>query len=273
MRIKESANLRHTLHEIIFEADTPAGKWFDVILILSILLSVVLVMLDSVRAIHTDWGVWLRYGEWLFTVLFTIEYALRLYCVGRPLSYATSFFGSVDLLAILPSYISIFLPETRFLLVIRILRVLRIFRILKLVQYVSEASLLMKALRASRRKILVFLFTVLLLVIIFGSLMYLIESPENGFTSIPRSMYWAIVTLTTVGFGDIYPRTDLGQIISALIMIIGYGIIAVPTGIVTVELSHAFKKSLTTQACPECSLEGHDEDAAYCKYCGAQLNK
>ena len=273
MSANETGKFRNRLHEIIFEADTPAGKWFDVLLILSILISVILVMLDSVQAIHNSWGRWLRYGEWLFTYLFTIEYLLRLYCVGRPARYATSFFGIVDLLAILPSYVSIILPGTQFLLVIRILRVLRIFRILKLVQYVGEASLLMTALRASRRKILVFLFTVLLLVIIFGSLMYLIESPENGFTSIPRSMYWAIVTLTTVGYGDISPQTNLGQIISSFIMIIGYGIIAVPTGIVTAELTHTYKKKLTTQACPECSLEGHDPDAVHCKHCGAPLHK
>ena len=273
MSANGTGKFRNRLHEIIFEADTPAGKWFDVLLILSILISVILVMLDSVQAIHNSWGKWLRYGEWLFTYLFTIEYLLRLYCVGRPARYATSFFGIVDLLAILPSYVSILLPGTQFLLVIRILRVLRIFRILKLVQYVGEASLLMTALRASRRKIMVFLFTVLLLVIIFGSLMYLIESPENGFTSIPRSMYWAIVTLTTVGYGDISPQTNLGQIISSFIMIIGYGIIAVPTGIVTAELTHTYKKKLTTQSCPECSLEGHDPDAVHCKHCGAPLHK
>ena len=273
MSANGTGKLRNALHEIIFEADTPIGKWFDVLLIVSILFSVMLVMLDSVQTIHNAAGRWLRYGEWLFTYLFTIEYFLRLYCVGRPARYATSFFGIVDLLAILPSYISILLPGTQFLLVIRILRVLRIFRILKLVQYVGEASLLMTALRASRRKILVFLFTVLLLVIIFGSLMYLIESPENGFTSIPRSMYWAIVTLTTVGYGDISPRTNLGQIISSFIMIIGYGIIAVPTGIVTAELTYTYKRKLTTQSCPECSLEGHDPDAVHCKHCGAPLHK
>jgi voltage-gated potassium channel len=264
-------DLRARLHEIIFEADTPAGKLFDVVLIISIVLSVLIVMLDSVGPINTSYGQLLYFGEWFFTVLFTIEYFLRLYSVGRPLSYATSFFGIVDLLAILPTYLSIFFPGTQYLIVIRILRVLRIFRVLKLVQYLGEARLLLQALRASRRKIAVFLLTVLVLVVIFGSLMYLIEDPSSGFTSIPKSIYWSIVTLTTVGYGDISPQTDLGQTIAAVIMIIGYGIIAVPTGIVTVELSQAFKKQLSTQACPECSAEGHDNDAKYCKDCGSLL--
>ena len=262
---------RLKLHEVIFEADTPAGKWFDVLLILSILVSVVLVMLDSVSAIRIQHGRLLYIGEWFFTILFTIEYLLRLMSVGRPLAYATSFFGVVDLLAILPTYLSIFIPGAQYLLVIRILRVLRIFRILKLVQYLGEVLLLTQALRASRRKITVFLFVVLTLVTIFGSLIYLIEDPKDGFTSIPKSIYWSIVTLTTVGYGDISPKTNLGQLLSALIMIIGYGIIAVPTGIVTVELAQAFKQKISTQACPECSAEGHDIDAKFCKYCGSRL--
>lgn len=264
-------NLRARLHEIIFEADTPAGKLFDVLLIVSIVLSVLIVMLDSVSSINASYGELLYIGEWVFTLLFTVEYLLRLYSIGRPLSYATSFFGVIDLLAILPSYLSILFPGTQYLIVIRILRVLRIFRVLKLVQYLGEARLLLQALRASKRKIAVFLFTVLVLVVIFGSLMYLIEDPSSGFTSIPRSIYWSIVTLTTVGYGDISPQTDLGQTIAAIIMIIGYGIIAVPTGIVTVELSHAFNKQSSTQACPECSAEGHDNDAKFCKYCGFKL--
>ena len=262
---------RLKLHEIIFEADTPAGKWFDVLLILSILVSVVMVMLDSVSAIQVTYGRYLLIGEWFFTILFTIEYFLRLISVGRPMAYATSFFGIVDLLAILPTYLSIIVPGAQYLLVIRILRVLRIFRIFKLVQYLGEASLLLQALRASRRKITVFLFTVLTLVTIFGSLIYLIEDPKDGFTSIPKSIYWSIVTLTTVGYGDISPQTNIGQLIAAMIMITGYAIIAVPTGIVTVELSHAFQRKISTQACPECSAEGHDSDAKFCKYCGSRL--
>jgi voltage-gated potassium channel len=259
------------MHEIIFGADTPGGKLFDVLLILSIVTSVIFVMLDSVSAIRQSYGQLLYIGEWIFTILFTIEYILRLYCVGRPLAYARSFFGLVDLLAILPSYLSIIFPGTHYLLVIRVLRVLRIFRVLKLAQYLGEMRTLSRALLASRRKITVFLFTVLTLVIIFGSLMYLIEDPDDGFTSIPRSIYWAIVTLTTVGYGDISPKTELGQAISAVIMIIGYGIIAVPTGIVTVELSQAYKREVSARACRQCSAEGHDPDAKFCKHCGEEL--
>jgi voltage-gated potassium channel len=270
-KINTSSPLRARLHEIIFEADTPGGKLFDMLLILSIVTSVILVMLDSVSSIQQSYGRLLYFGEWFFTILFTIEYALRLYSVGRPLAYATSFFGMVDLLAILPTYLSIIFPGAHYLLVIRLLRVLRIFRVLKLAKYLGEIQILSRALLASRRKITVFLFVVVTLVVIFGSLMYLIEKPEHGFTSIPRSIYWAIVTLTTVGYGDISPKTELGQAISAIIMIIGYGIIAVPTGIVTAELTQSYKKGISTQACQQCSAEGHDPDASHCKYCGAEL--
>jgi voltage-gated potassium channel len=264
-------SFRTRLHEIIFEADTPGGKLFDVLLILSIIISVILVMLDSVNAVQQSYGKLLYIGEWFFTILFTVEYFFRLYSIGRPLAYATSFFGMVDLLAILPTYLSIIFPGTHYLLVIRILRVLRIFRVLKLAQYLGEIRTLNRALLASRRKITVFLFVVLTLVVIFGSLMYFIEDPENGFTSIPRSIYWAIVTLTTVGYGDISPQTAFGQAISAIIMVIGYGIIAVPTGIVTAELTQAYKPNVSTQSCRQCSAEGHDPDAKHCKYCGAEL--
>jgi voltage-gated potassium channel len=263
--------LRQRLHEIIFEADTAAGKWFDILLIASIIASVILAMLDSVEAIRTIYGHWLNGGEWFFTLLFTVEYLLRLFCVQRPMLYARSFFGLVDLLAILPTYLSIILPGGQYFIIIRVLRLLRIFRVFKLVQFLSEARLLLGALRASIRKIAVFLCTVLSLVMIFGALMYVVEGAANGFTSIPRSIYWAIVTMTTVGYGDISPQTDLGQALAALIMIIGYGIIAVPTGIVTVELSRAAHREVSTQACPECGQEGHDADAAFCKYCGAAL--
>lgn len=262
---------KQKLHEIIFEADTSAGKLFDVLLIIAILLSVLMVMLDSISAVQKSYGGILHAGEWLFTILFTIEYIFRLYSVGRPMLYARSFYGIVDLLAILPTYFSLLLPGSQYFLVIRLLRVLRIFRVLKLVQYMGEAKLLMAALKASRRKIVVFLFAVLTLVIIFGSLMYFIESKESGFTSIPRSIYWSIVTLTTVGYGDISPKTGIGQFLAAMIMILGYAIIAIPTGIVTVEMAGAFSRKISTQACPECSAEGHDTDAEYCKYCGAKL--
>ncbi len=261
---------RATVHEVIFEADTPAGKGFDILLIASIVLSVAAVMLDSVSSVSERHGATLYAIEWFFTLLFTVEYVLRLLSVGRPLKFALSFFGIVDLLAFIPTYLSFLLPGAEYLLVIRVLRILRVFRILKLVQYLGEAELLLQALHASRRKITVFLFTVLTLVIIFGALMYVLEGERHGFTSIPRSIYWAIVTLTTVGYGDISPKTNMGQALAAVIMVLGYGIIAVPTGIVTVELSRT-TKAVSTQACPECSAEGHDADAVYCKYCGGRL--
>lgn len=276
-RIKETQTARRgskwriVLYEIIFEADTKAGRLFDVVLIVSILLSVLAVMLDSVSVLQGKYGSFLYGVEWFFTILFSIEYILRLSCVERPVRYARSFFGIVDLLAVIPTYLSLFLPGTQYLLVIRILRVLRIFRVFKLVQYIGEARILMQALRASRRKIIVFLFTVLTLVVIFGSLMYLIEGAENGFTSIPRSIYWAIVTLTTVGYGDISPKTNIGQAIAAIIMILGYGIIAVPTGIVTVELSRIPEQKAATRTCRKCGAGNHDNDAVYCKYCGTKF--
>ncbi|MDA0748112.1 MAG: ion transporter [bacterium] len=262
---------RRKLQQIIFEADTPTGKYFDILLMVSILLSVVTVMLDSVRPIRVLHGEILLYAEWAFTLLFTVEYLLRLTCIGRPVRYAISFFGIVDLLAILPTYLSLVLPGSQYFLVIRILRVLRIFRVLKLASYLGEAKALTQALHASRRKITVFLFTMLTLATILGSLMYVVEGEANGFTSIPRSIYWAIVTLTTVGYGDISPQTAQGQFLAAIIMIMGYGIIAVPTGIVTVELSRAARTETSTQACPQCSAEGHDSDATFCNHCGARL--
>ncbi len=268
---KSNRRWRDILFEIIFEADTPAGKWFDIILIICILISVLTVMLDSVSSIREKHGELLYAVEWFFTILFTVEYIFRLICVGRPIRYAVSFFGIVDLLAILPTYMSLLFFGSRYLSVVRVLRVLRIFRVLKLGHHTKEAAVLKKALYASRRKILVFLFVVLSLVVIIGSLIYLIEDEENGFTSIPRSVYWAIVTLTTVGYGDISPVTGLGQFLAAIVMILGYSIIAVPTGIVTMELSRAHTAQSSCQACPSCSSEGHDRDAKYCKYCGAKL--
>lgn len=263
--------LKDRLHEIIFEADTKAGKLFDILLIAGIIISVIVVMLDTVKSINQAYGELLYNIEWFFTIMFTIEYLLRLYSVGKPMKYVFSFFGVVDLLAIIPTYIGLFFPGTRYFSVVRILRVLRIFRVLKFVQYLGAAKILFVALKQSRRKITVFIFAVFALVIILGSLMYIIEGEENGFTSIPRSIYWAIVTLTTVGYGDISPQTPIGQSFAALIMILGYGIIAVPTGIVTAELTHTENKIISTQVCKECSLEGHENDAAYCKYCGAKL--
>ncbi len=268
---KLNSKWRLKLHEIIFEADTSAGKFFDILLIIAIILSVIIVMLDSIANVNRNFGNKLYILEWIFTLLFTVEYILRLISVGRPLKYATSFFGVVDLLAILPTYFSMFFPGSQYLLVIRVLRLLRIFRVLKLVQYLTEAQQLAKALHASKRKIIVFLFAVMTIVVIFGSLMYVIEGEENGFTSIPRSIYWAIVTLTTVGYGDISPVTGIGQTLAAIIMIMGYAIIAVPTGIVTAELTMAANKKISTQSCPQCSAEGHESDAVYCKYCGEKM--
>ncbi|ODC02362.1 ion transporter [Terasakiispira papahanaumokuakeensis] len=262
---------RERIYDIIFEADTPLGKAFDVVLIISILLSVLAVMLDSVPALHARWGAFFYFLEWLFTVLFTVEYLVRLWCIGKPWAYARSFYGIVDLLGVLPAYISLLLAGSQYMLVIRLLRVLRVFRVLRLMRYVGEAQALTEAMRASRRKITVFLFTVATLVVIFGSLMFLIESPEAGFTSIPRSVYWAVVTLTTVGYGDISPLTPLGQAVSSVVMILGYAIIAVPTGIVTVELSRSMRYQ-TGRVCPGCGKEGHDDNARFCKFCGAELD-
>jgi voltage-gated potassium channel len=262
---------QNQLHEIIFEADTKGGRLFDIVLIFTIIASVITVMLDSVVTIHQEYSRPLYIIEWIYTLLFSLEYVLRILCIGKPWMYARSFYGIIDLLAVLPTYLSLIFPGTQYLLVIRLLRVLRIFRVLKLVQYISEAKMLGRAFKASKRKIIIFLFIVLIMVVIFGSLMYLIEKEVNGFTSIPRSIYWAIVTLTTVGYGDISPQTPLGQTIAALIMILGYAIIAVPTGIVTVEYSRVTQKNISTQVCPQCSAEGHEIDARYCRFCGSKL--
>jgi len=259
------------LYEIIFESDTPAGKGFDILLIISILLSVIVVMIDSVQYYNLLYGKTLYLLEWFFTILFTLEYFLRIYCIGKPTMYIRSFFGIIDLLSIIPTYISLFLPASRYLSVIRILRVLRIFRILKLILYIGEANLLMEAITASRRKIIVFLFSLLTLTAILGSLMYLIEGEENGFTSIPRSIYWAIVTITTVGYGDISPQTELGQIFASFAMILGYATIAVPTGIISAEFTTITKKQ-NNQVCSGCGDENHEEGAIFCKICGTELD-
>ncbi len=263
---------REKIHEVIFEADTPAGKIFDISLIIAIIASVIAVMLDSVATINQQYGEWLFYIEWFFTLLFSLEYLLRLLCVRRPLLYAKSFFGLVDLLSILPSYIALFVTGAQTMMVIRGLRVLRIFRIFKLGEYLGEAHALIKAMRASQPKIAVFLYTVFIFVVIFGSAMYLVEGKEHGFTSIPTSIYWAIVTLTTVGYGDLAPQTPLGQMIASAVMIMGYAIIAVPTGIYSAELAREYNNTKVTNiACRNCGEEGHDSDAQYCKYCGAEL--
>ncbi|HEU4565953.1 MAG TPA: ion transporter [Gemmatimonadaceae bacterium] len=273
-RYAADAPWRARLHEIVFEADTPEGRLFDVALIIVITLSVATVMLDSVRSINAVYGGALRAAEWAFTAIFTVEYVLRLLAVRRPLRYALSFYGLVDLLALLPSYVSLVLPAGRYLLVIRVMRLLRIFRVLKLGPFLMEGMALGAALRASRHKIAVFLATVLTLVVLIGTLMYVIEGEAHGFTSIPASMYWTIVTLTTVGYGDLAPQTEVGKLLAGCVMILGFGIIAVPTGIVGAELaSAALRRGLpiSTQACPSCGVGGHAFDARFCRRCGAAL--
>ena len=263
---------RRRVHEIVFEADTAAGKLFDVFLITAIVISVTVVMLDSVTTIHDRYGQELLVLEWAFTILFTVEYVVRLISVQNARRYVTSFFGVVDLLAILPTYLSVLMPGSQSLLVIRTLRLFRVFRVFKLASYVKEGDFLMAALRASRVKITVFVSSILSIAVVVGSVLYLIEGEASGFTSIPRAMYWAIVTMTTVGYGDIAPATTLGQVAAAGLMILGYAIIAVPTGIVSVELAKLNPLSkVSTQACLVCSREGHDRDASYCKYCGSAL--
>jgi voltage-gated potassium channel len=263
---------KERIYTIIFEADTIEGKAFDIGLIAAILLSIVLVMLESVEGVSSRFYGMLKTVEWVITGLFTIEYALRIWVLKNPFRYLFSFYGIIDLLAILPAYLGLALGGGQSLLVIRALRLLRIFRILKLSRYISASRSLGKALWASREKILVFLFFVVTLVIIFGTIMYLVEGNSHGFKNIPTAIYWAVVTLTTVGYGDISPITPMGQFLASLIMILGYAIIAVPTGIVTAQLMQK-PSSLNTQVCPECMFDKHDDDARYCKRCGTLLNQ
>lgn len=263
---------RLRLYTIIFEADTVTGRRFDLLLILAILASILVVMLDSVHVIALRHASVLHAFEWAFTLLFTVEYIARLACVRHPMRYATSFFGIIDLLSVLPTYLAFFMPEIHALLDVRILRLVRIFRILKLTLYVQEYQVLIGAVRASRRKILVFISLVLMVVLVMGTLMYVIEGPDNGFTSIPKAMYWAIVTMTTVGYGDITPHTDVGKTIASLMMLLGWGVLAVPTGIVTAEMTtQRLSRPPTTRTCHNCLSEGHDPDANYCKDCGTRL--
>jgi len=272
----QRAPWRETLRVIIFEADTPAGKAFDVALLIAIVISVTVVMAESVVSIRQNYGRQLDTAEWVFTLLFTVEYFLRLLAVRRPMRYARSFFGIVDVLAIAPTYLSLVFPGASSLLVIRGLRLLRVFRVFKLGRFLGEASLLTRALIASRHKITVFLGTVLILVTILGAAMYLIEGEESGFTSVPTSVYWAIVTMTTVGYGDITPITFAGKTLAAIVMVLGYGIIAVPTGIVTAELVESAvggSSKVSTRCCPDCMSEGHRVDARYCSECGALLGE
>jgi voltage-gated potassium channel len=260
------------LYTVIFEADTRAGRLFDQWLIAIILASVLLVVMDSVQHLSGVWAVAFSSLEWLFTLAFTAEYIARLVCVRHPLRYALSFYGLIDLAALVPTYIALFVPEVHALIDVRVLRLLRVFRVFKLTAYVAEYQALGTALRASRRKILVFLSAVLMIVLVMGTLMYVVEGPDNGYTSIPTAVYWAITTMTTVGFGDITPKTDLGRLISSAMMLLGWGTLAVPTGIVTAEMTFARSSAVpTTRTCHECLTEGHLAQALYCFHCGAKL--
>lgn len=267
----KTANWREKLYIVIFEDDTRAGKAFDVFLLWAILLSILVVMLESVREIRLEYGALLNGLELFFTGVFSLEYVARIIAVKRPAKYIFSFLGIIDFLALIPTYLSFFLLGSQYLLVIRTIRLLRVFRIFKLTQFIGEAHVILSALHASRHKIFVFFLSVLSLVIILGTLMYLIEGEENGFTSIPVSIYWAIITLTTVGYGDIAPVTFLGRSLASFIMIIGYSIIAVPTGIVTAELNRASRKPILTVKCSNCGYNEHDEKACFCNQCGKKL--
>ncbi|MGF1559758.1 MAG: ion transporter [Flavobacteriaceae bacterium] len=278
---KQHKGWKDKVHEIIYEADTPMGKWFDIILIIVILISVLLVMLESVNEINAKYHAILLPLEWLVTIFFTIEYILRVISIRKPFKYVFSFYGIIDFISTIPLYLSYIFAGSQVLLTFRIFRMLRVFRILKLVKFMGEASQLQQALKASRAKIAIFIYVVIILSVIMGTVMYLVEGNDSGFTSIPRSIYWTIVTLTTVGYGDIAPQTDIGQFIASIIMIVGYGIIAVPTGIVTVEFAKQGKGEdlndqgkvvhINTQACPSCSAEGHRDDATHCYNCGSIL--
>lgn len=272
---RSSSALKNRLHEIIFESDTWGGRAFNVALIVLILASVLVVMLESVSWIRAQYSASLDVLEWSFTIIFTVEYALRVYCVRRRTGYLFSFFGIVDVLSILPAYLGLFIDGMHTLTLVRGLRLLRVFRVMKLGHYLGEANDLMNALRASRPKITVFLVTVMTIAAIVGALMYLIEGEPSGFDSIPAGVYWAIVTMTTVGYGDISPETALGRMLASVLMLLGYGIIAIPTGVVTSEIVRAgvekARRHVSTQACPACSAEGHEIDAVHCKFCGEHL--
>ena len=274
MKNNNTNSFRHKIHEIIFEADTFYGKLFDIVLLITIVSSVVAVMLESIDSIHQQYGDILRIFEWIVTILFTIEYFLRIYAVNKPLKYIFSFMGIIDLLAIIPTYLIFIFPAAHFFTVVRSIRLIRVFRVFKLSHYLRGAHTMQIALRSSRPKIVVFLLSVMILVIVLGTLMYIIEgsSDTKGFDNIPNSIYWAIVTLTTVGYGDVFPATAFGKVVASFIMILGYGIIAVPTGIVTAEFSRKKREKVSTQACPDCTTEGHEADAKFCKKCGAELN-
>jgi voltage-gated potassium channel len=270
--------LRARLYDVVFESDTPAGRRFDIALVFAILLSILVVVLDSVPGISTQWDGLMHALEWTFTLLFTAEYLVRLSCVRRPWRYATGFYGLVDLVSVMPTYLSLLVPGSSLLLDIRILRLLRVFRIFKLTLYVEEFTRLGEALYASRRKVMVFLSAVMMAILILGTVMYVVEGPKNGYTSIPVAMYWATVTMTTVGYGDITPHTSVGKLIASFMMLLGWGILAVPTGIVTAEMTsqglmRRVREREGERACPGCGSEGHRRDARFCQDCGAALDQ
>lgn len=259
------------IYEVIFESDTPSGKWFDIALLILILISIIVVMLESIESLRANYLTLFHTIEWIITILFLIDYILRIYCVTKPIKYITSFYGIIDLLSILPSFLAFFIAGGQSLMVIRGLRLLRVFRIFKLGTFLIHGNIIMESMRQSRGKIAVFMYFIMIMLMIIGATMYLVEGSENeGFSNIPASIYWAVVTMTTVGYGDVTPLTNLGKFLSALVMILGYAVIAVPTGIVSASMINPSRK-VNGQACPHCSKEGHDNDAGFCKYCGGEL--
>jgi voltage-gated potassium channel len=273
MAARQTTPLQNRFYDVIFGTESTAGKWFDLALIVVILASVVIVMLDSMPELHARYGELYLQIEWIFTLLFTVEYLVRIWCSPNRKAYMTSAFGVVDLLAILPTYIALFVPQAAPLLIVRLIRILRIFRVLRLLAYIREANTLVIALHRSSRKVFVFFSMMIIITTIFGCLIYVVEGPDNGFDNIPKSIYWAIVTITTVGYGDVVPVTNIGRAISALGMLTGYAIIAVPTGIITAELANEIKASRSRRNCLQCERAGHEIDAVYCRFCGAELPK
>ncbi len=273
VQLKNTEVIKDRIRTVIFGTDTPSGRFFDIGLIVCIIASVILILLDTIVEVHRDYGDVIRVLEWGFTIIFSIEYGLRLYSSVNPWLYARSFYGVVDLLAIIPSFLALLFPGAQFALIIRVFRLFRIFRVLKLLRYLSEGNLLLKAMAQSSRKVFVFFFSVSLIIMVLGSVMYVIEGPSNGFTSIPKSIYWTIVTITTVGYGDITPQTALGQGVASFTMLLGYSIIAIPTGILTAEISSEMGRQKELRRCSNCSTSGHNPQAQYCFECGAELQQ
>jgi voltage-gated potassium channel len=270
---KTDSSLKQHLRSVIFGTETLAGKRFDIALMVCIVLSVVLIFIDTIEQVNSQYGDYIQIAEWTFTVIFTVEYILRLYCSLNRLHYVRSFFGVVDLVSILPSYLDLIFPGANVALALRVLRLFRVFRVLKLLRYLRDGHILLKAMMQSSRKVFMFFFAVSLIIMVLSVIMYVVEGPNNGFTSIPQSMYWTVVTITTVGYGDITPQTPLGQAIAALTMLIGYSIIAIPTGILTAEITHEMVRTRDLRKCSNCGKKGHDNDAEYCNHCGSELEK